>query len=74
VAPDQNLADERVRGESVRGESEGQRNRYCCEFRSAAAPEMREKWERGDRKAFYPYGNSVRQVLVRMSNAVDQFE
>jgi peroxiredoxin len=37
-------------------------------------PEMREKWERGERNEFYPYGKSLRQVLVRMSNAVDQFE
>ncbi len=37
-------------------------------------PEMREKWERGDRKAFYPYGKPLRQVLARVSNAVDQFE
>jgi hypothetical protein len=35
---------------------------------------MREKWERGEKKAFFPYGKSLRQVLVRMSNAVDQFE
>jgi hypothetical protein len=37
-------------------------------------PQMREKWERGEKKAFFPYGKSLRQVLVRMSNAVDQFE
>ena len=37
-------------------------------------PEMREKWERRDKTAFYPYGKSLKQVLVRMSNAVDQFE
>jgi peroxiredoxin len=37
-------------------------------------PEMREKWERGDKQAFFPYGKSLRQVLVRVSNAVDQFE
>ena len=37
-------------------------------------PEMREKWERGDRTAFFPYGKRLKQVLVRMSNAVDQFE
>jgi hypothetical protein len=37
-------------------------------------PEMREKWQRGDKKSFFPYGKSFRQVLVRMSNAVDQFD
>jgi peroxiredoxin len=37
-------------------------------------PQMREKWGRGEKKAFFPYGKSLRQVLVRMSNAVDQFE
>jgi peroxiredoxin len=37
-------------------------------------PQMREKWQRGDRKSFFPYGKSLRQVFVRMSNAVDQFE
>jgi hypothetical protein len=37
-------------------------------------PEMREKWRRGDKKSFLPYGTSIRQVFVRMSDAVDQFE
>jgi peroxiredoxin len=37
-------------------------------------PEMREKWLRGDKKSFFPYGRSLRQVFARMSNAVDQFE
>jgi peroxiredoxin len=37
-------------------------------------PEMRAKWERGERQAFYPYGKSWKQVFVRMSGAVDQFE
>jgi len=37
-------------------------------------PQMREKWERGEKKTFFPYGKLLRQVLVRMSNAVDQFE
>ena len=36
-------------------------------------PEMREKWERGQKDAFYPYGQSTKQVLARMNNAVDQF-
>jgi hypothetical protein len=35
---------------------------------------MREKWERGEKKTFFPYGKSLRQILARMSNAVDQFE
>jgi hypothetical protein len=37
-------------------------------------PEMRAKWERGERQAFYPYGKSWKQVFVRMAGAVDQFE
>jgi len=37
-------------------------------------PEMRAKWERGERDEFYPYGKSWRQVFVRMAGAVDQFE
>ena len=36
-------------------------------------PEMREKWERGEEDAFYPYGQPMKQVLARMNNAVDQF-
>ena len=36
--------------------------------------EMREKWERGEKDDFYPYGKSWKQVFVRMSNTVDQFE
>jgi hypothetical protein len=28
-------------------------------------PEMRAKWERGERKDFYPYGKSWKQVFVR---------
>jgi hypothetical protein len=37
-------------------------------------PEMREKWERGGKNEFFPYGKTLKQILVRMSNAVDQFE
>ena len=37
-------------------------------------PEVREKWERGNKEAFYPYGQSWRQVFVRMAGEVDQFE
>jgi len=36
--------------------------------------EMRAKWERGEKKHFYPYGKTWQQVFVRMSNTVDQFE
>ena len=36
--------------------------------------EMRAKWDRGDKKEFYLYGKSWKQVFVRMSNTVDQFE
>jgi peroxiredoxin len=42
--------------------------------RKIDAPEMRAKWERGERDGFYPYGKSWKQAFVRMSNAVDQFE
>jgi hypothetical protein len=37
-------------------------------------PEMREKWERRERKDFYPYGRSWKQVFARMTGAVDRFE
>jgi peroxiredoxin len=37
-------------------------------------PEMRAKWERGEREEFYPYGKSWKQVFVRMAGAVDQFD
>lgn len=36
--------------------------------------EMRQKWESGDKKGFYPYGKSWKQVFARMAGAVDQFE
>ncbi|HET7564812.1 MAG TPA: hypothetical protein VFJ96_07440 [Gemmatimonadaceae bacterium] len=35
---------------------------------------MREKREAGEREKFYPYGQSMHQVLVRAAGAVDQFE
>lgn len=37
-------------------------------------PEMRQKWDAGDRSEFYPYGKSWRQVFVRMAGVVDQFD
>jgi peroxiredoxin len=38
-------------------------------------PEMRARWESGDKTWFHPYGRrSMRQLLVRMAGAVDQFE
>lgn len=37
-------------------------------------PEMRAKWERRERQEFYPYGQSWKQVFVRMAGAVDQFD
>jgi hypothetical protein len=37
-------------------------------------PEMREKWDLGDRTSFFPYGKTLKQVLVRMNIAVDRFE
>jgi hypothetical protein len=36
-------------------------------------PEMRLAWERGERKRFFPYGKSLKEILVRASNALDQF-
>jgi len=36
-------------------------------------PEMRAAWERGEKKRFFPYGNSMKEILVRTSNALDQF-
>ncbi len=37
-------------------------------------PELRAKWDAGERKAFYPYGKSWKQVFIRMAGAIDQFE
>jgi peroxiredoxin len=37
-------------------------------------PEMRARWERGEREEFFPYGKSYQQVFIRMSGAVDQFD
>ncbi len=37
-------------------------------------PEMRHKWDDGQKKQFYPYGASWKEVFVRMAGAVDQFE
>jgi peroxiredoxin len=37
-------------------------------------PEMHARWERGEREGFYPYGKSYRQVFIRMSGVVDQFD
>ena len=42
--------------------------------RQIDTPEMRAKWERGERTDFYPYGKSWKQVFVRMAGEVDQFE
>jgi peroxiredoxin len=36
--------------------------------------EQRARWESGERKNFYPYGKSWKQVFVRMAGVVDQFE
>ena len=36
-------------------------------------PEMRARWERDDKDAFFPYGKSMQEVLARMNDAVDQF-
>lgn len=37
-------------------------------------PEMRERWDRGEKADFYPYGRSWRDVFVRMAGEVDHFE
>ncbi|HET9982288.1 MAG TPA: redoxin domain-containing protein [Longimicrobiales bacterium] len=37
-------------------------------------PEMRARWAAGEREAFFPYGKSQREVIVRTAGAVDQFE
>ncbi|GAA5515010.1 hypothetical protein Dcar01_03774 [Deinococcus carri] len=37
-------------------------------------PEMRAKWDRGEKEDFYPYGQSMRQVFIRMAGAVAQFD
>lgn len=37
-------------------------------------PQVRERWKRGEKKAFYPYGvKSMEQVLREMAGAVDQY-
>lgn len=36
-------------------------------------PEMRKKWEVGQRDDFYPYGKSWEEVFIRMSGDVNQF-
>lgn len=35
--------------------------------------EMREQWEAGEKDAFFPYGASMKEVMARMNDAVDQF-
>lgn len=37
-------------------------------------PGLREAWEAGDKKAFYPYGSkSMEQVMLEMAGAVDRY-
>jgi peroxiredoxin len=36
-------------------------------------PEMRAKWESGQRDDFYPYGKTWEEVFIRMSGSVEQF-
>ena len=36
-------------------------------------PEMRAAWEKGEKKRFFPYGKSMKEILIRASNALDQF-
>lgn len=47
------------------------RNRPDWKIDSA---QMRQKWERGDRRDFFPYGRSAEEVFIRMAGAVDRFE
>jgi peroxiredoxin len=37
-------------------------------------PEMRQKWESGQREDFYPYGKTWAQVFARMAGDVEKFE
>ncbi|MBS0271273.1 MAG: redoxin domain-containing protein [Proteobacteria bacterium] len=37
------------------------------------SPEMRQKWESGDRDDFYPYGKTWEEVFIRMAGDVEQF-
>jgi peroxiredoxin len=38
------------------------------------APGLKQKWDAGDKKCFYPYGSkSVEQTLLEMAGAVDQY-
>lgn len=37
-------------------------------------PEMRRKWEAGEKDGFYPYGKSWEQVFIQMAGVVDQYE
>jgi peroxiredoxin len=36
-------------------------------------PEMRDAWQKGEKKRFFPYGKSMKEILIRASNALDQF-
>jgi len=36
-------------------------------------PEMRQKWEGGDKEVFYPYGESMEEALARANGALDRF-
>lgn len=36
-------------------------------------PEIRARWERGEKDRFFPYGHGMKEVFARMSNTVDQF-
>lgn len=48
--------------------------RRICPDNQIDTPEMRAKWERGEKEDFYPYSQSMRQVFIRMAGAVAQFE
>jgi len=48
-----------------------------CEIRAdwdLDAPGLKQKWDSGDKKSFYPYGSkSIEQTLLEMAGAVDQY-
>lgn len=36
--------------------------------------EMREKWERGEKESFFPYGQDLKEMIARMSYALDRYK
>jgi peroxiredoxin len=48
--------------------------RRCRPDFDLGVPEVRAAWERGEKKQFAPYGQSIRGMFARMAGDVDQFE